>query len=209
MSVPPMIPPMGIRMFFVITLLFSSNISARPVSYPGGSTLMAFNDYLKRSVYYHYSPTHRYSLGLELLEDKHKNENHSYLRLTYLLNRKNTLRSQRNFYFQTGISTQVIGNHFYGLHGDWETRRLYSGFGVKRVVSDALSFTDKFFQVGFAPYLGDYGDFHTWLMLKTRKNRELGEWHTLPVLKFLKGNTMLEFGYSDRAEWDIHLMYRF
>ena len=170
---------------------------------------MAFDDYAKRSVYYHYSPTHKYSLGAELHEDKAKNATNLSVRFTYLLNRKNTLKSQRNFYFQTGISMQGIENHFYGVLGDWETRRWYSGFGIKRVVSDTLSFTDKFLQVGFAPYLGDYGDLHSWLMLKTRKNREQDEWHTLPVIKFLKGSTILEFGYSDRAEWDIHLMHRF
>ena len=170
---------------------------------------MVFNDFLKSSVYYHYSPTHHYSLGVEVLEDKYRNENYSYLRFTYLLNRKNTFKSQRNFYFQTGVSTQGIGNHFYGVHGDWETRRWYSGFGVKRVISDTLSFTDQFFQAGFAPYLGEYGDLHTWLMLKTRKHFDEGEWHSLPVIKFLKGNTMLEVGYSHGAEWDVHLMHRF
>ena len=30
-----------------------------------------------------------------------------------------------------------------------------------------------------------------------------------PVLKFFKGNTLLEFGYNNKTDWDIHLMYRF
>jgi len=34
-------------------------------------------------------------------------------------------------------------------------------------------------------------------------------WDTYPVLKFFKGNALVEFGYSDTSNWDIHLMYRF
>jgi len=29
------------------------------------------------------------------------------------------------------------------------------------------------------------------------------------VVKFFKGNALLELGYDKRADWDIHLMYRF
>ena len=48
------------------------------------------------------------------------------------------------------------------------------------------NYTDQFLQVGVAPYLGAYGDFHTWIMIKTKKNTLLGDWSTFPVLKFLK-----------------------
>ena len=59
-------------------------------------------------------------------------------------------------------------------------------------------YTDQFFQVGVAPYLGAYGDFHTWIMIKTKKNTLVGNWSTFPVLKFFKGNFLIEFGYNDR-----------
>lgn len=63
--------------------------------------------------------------------------------------------------------------------------------------------------MGIAPYLGEYGDFHTWLMFKAKKNSLDKEWSNYPVLKFFKGNVLIEFGYSDVSEWDTHLMYRF
>ena len=49
------------------------------------------------------------------------------------MNRKNTRQSQRNLYFQSGISSKGTDNVFYGIHGDWETRRVFTGFGFKEV----------------------------------------------------------------------------
>ena len=50
---------MGIKYLvpFIVGLL-SSIIDARPVSYPGGITVMGFSDNMKDSIYVHYSPTH-------------------------------------------------------------------------------------------------------------------------------------------------------
>ncbi|MFL2699008.1 MAG: hypothetical protein ACJ0FH_03385, partial [Gammaproteobacteria bacterium] len=78
---------------------------------------------MTNSVYAHYSPTYKYSIGIENVDDKFFNKSYNYLRLTYLLNKKNTDISQRNLYFQSGISVNNTNNLFYGIHGDWETRR--------------------------------------------------------------------------------------
>ena len=83
------------------------------------------------------------------------------------MNRKNTKNSQSNLYFQSAISTKD-NNYFYGIHGDWETRRYFIGFDYKEV-KNIIDYTDKHIQLGLAPYLGEYGDLHTWLMVKTRK----------------------------------------
>ena len=46
-------------------------------------------------------------------------------------------------------------------------------------------------------------------MIKTKKNSLNDDWYTYPVLKFFKGNVLIEFGYNDETEWDAHFMYRF
>ena len=170
---------------------------------------MAFTDNLKDSLYYHYSPSYRYSIGLESLKHKVLDQDYSYLRFTYLLNRKNTQNSQRNLYFQSGVSLNGVNNHFYGVHGDWETRRWFSGFGYKQERREVEDYSEQFVQLGLAPYLGDYGDFHTWIMIKTKKNSLSGSWSTYPLLKFFKGDFLIEFGYNDKTKLDAHLMYRF
>ena len=170
---------------------------------------MSNTDNMRDTYYYHYSPTYKYSLGLEAVKDDYFNTDFSYFRLTYLLNRKNTRYSQRNLYFQSGVSSKGLNNNFIGVHGDWETRRWFIGFGYKKVSNDIIEYDDKFLQLGVAPYLGEYGDFHTWVMVKSKKNDLLESWSTFPVLKFFKGNFLIEFGYNNKTEWDSHVMYRF
>ena len=198
---------MLIKIFLSIFTITS--IEARPISYSGGSTLMSMSDNMKDSIYYHYSPTYKYSVGIESVNDKFFDKDYIYLRLTYLLNRKNTKNLQRNLYFQSAISPDDLNDNFYGMHGDWETRRLFSGFGYKRVINNIQDFTEQYFQVGIAPYVGEYGDFHTWVMLKRKKNSLSGDWATYPVLKFFKGDFLMEAGYDNGLDWDIHMMYRF
>ena len=61
---------MGIFKIFLI-LFISFGLEARPISYSGGSTLMAFSDNIKDSLYYHYSPTYKYSIGIEAINNKY------------------------------------------------------------------------------------------------------------------------------------------
>lgn len=200
---------MGIKRSLLFLFFICGVIEARPISYSGGSTVMSNTDNMRDTFYYHYSPTYKYSLGLEAVKDGYFKTDFSYFRLTYLLNRKNTRYSQRNLYFQSGVSSKGLNNNFIGVHGDWETRRWFIGFGYKKVSNDIIEYDDKFLQLGVAPYLGEYGDFHTWVMVKSKKNDLLESWSTFPVLKFFKGNFLIEFGYNNKTEWDSHVMYRF
>ncbi len=200
---------MGIKILIAYLLLLSLFVDSRPISYTGGSTLMSFSDNMKESIYYHFSPSYKYSVGIEGIKDKVFNSKYSYLRYTYLLDRRNTDISQRNLYFQSGLSSKGNESFFYGIHGDWETRRLFLGFGYKKVENNVESYNNRYYQFGFAPYLGDYGDLHTWIMLKSKKNTLDNKSSSYPVLKFFKGNVLFEFGYNDKTEWDMHLMYRF
>ena len=200
---------MGIKRSLLFLFFICGVIEARPISYSGGSTVMSNTDNMRDTFYYHYSPTYKYSLGLEAVKDDYFKTDFSYFRFTYLLNRKNTRYSQRNLYFQSGVSSKGLNNNFIGVHGDWETRRWFIGFGYKKVSNDIIEYDDKFLQLGVAPYLGEYGDFHTWVMVKSKKNDLLESWSTFPVLKFFKGNFLIEFGYNNKTEWDSHVMYRF
>ena len=199
---------MGIKNTLILVAFLCGVIEARPISYSGGSTIMSNSDNMRDTVYYHYSPTYKYSLGLEAVKDDYFNTDYSYLRFTYLIDRKNTNYSQRNLYFQSGLNSKGFKNNFYGIHGDWETRRWFIGFGYKKISHDSIDYEDKFIQFGLAPYLGEYGDFHTWIMVKSKKNSLSENWSTFPVLKFFKGNFLIEFGYNDETEWDSHIMYR-
>ena len=145
---------------------------------------MVKSDSSAKSVYYHYSPSYKFSVGIEAQKDIFRETKGSYLRFNYLLNRKNTDTSQRNLYFLSGVSTENFNDLFYGVEGDWETREFFSGFGYTKTVAASRNISHTYVQIGIAPYVGDYGDFHTWLLLKAKRNSLTEEWQTYPMLKF-------------------------
>ena len=99
---------MGIKALIILVFFFHFvNLEARPISYSGGYTLMMESNNMQDSAYYHYSPSYKYSVGIQQIKDKYFHSNYSYLRLTYLLNRRNTKNSQRNLYLQSGLSSNV------------------------------------------------------------------------------------------------------
>ena len=192
---------MGIYKIIILVFLMVFNADARPISYSGGTTIMYKSDTFSDSIYLHYSPTYKYSIGLERVKNKFYKNTENYFRFTYLVNRKNTDISQRNLYFQSGVLVDDAAGFFYGMHGDWETRRWFSGFGYKDTKNTfGQDYTDQYIQLGVAPYVGDYGDLHTWIMIKTKKNSLTNTQSTYPELKFFKGPTLVKFGYSDKTE---------
>ena len=170
---------------------------------------MILTDEKEEAIYYHYSPTYKYSLGIELVDEKKRANNHANFRYTYLLNRKNTHNLQRNLYFQSSVSTGGNDEYTYGFLGDWETRRYFIGFGVHDIKSNMRDYSKQFVQIGLAPYLGNYGDLHTWLMVKSKHDSLTDEWNSYPVVKFFKGDYLLEFGFDENDELDLHFMIRF
>ena len=83
---------MCIKLLALVLCFGTLHADARPISYSGGTTLMAFTEASKYSIYLHYSPTYQYSIGVEGINDHFLNQRYSHLRLTYLVNRKNTAR---------------------------------------------------------------------------------------------------------------------
>ena len=202
---------MGIINKTIIILLLVVTTDAalsRPISWSGGSTIMYKTNSMYSSYYYHYSPLYKYSLGLEYINDRHFNDQYINLKTTYLLGRKNTKSSQANLYLTGGVSTKSKNNHFYGVHGDWETRRLFTSFSVINKDTDVKDYTENELIFGVAPYLGEYNDLHTWVMVKAKKDTIKNNWETYPFMKFFKGDSLVEIG-AKNSHWDIHYMLRF
>ena len=186
---------MGIlnKTIIILLLVVTTDIAfSRPISWSGGSTIMYKTNSMYSSYYYHYSPVYKYSLGLEYINDRHFNDQYINLKTTYLLGRKNTKSSQANLYLTGGVSTKSKNNHFYGVHGDWETRRLFTSFSVINKDTDVKDYTENELIFGVAPYLGEYNDLHTWVMVKAKKDTIKNNWETYPFMKFFKGDSLVE-----------------
>ena len=202
---------MGIyKNLIVATMLFmlSDLAQSRPVSWAGGSTIMYRANSMMSSYTFHYSPTYKYSIGAEYVNDRYFNNHFINLRSTYLLDRRNTKISQRNIYLTGGISTKTNQDFSYGIHGDWETRRLFSSFSLINKHTKEKDYTENEFQLGVAPYLGKYDDIHTWVMLKAKKNTINNNWEIYPFIKLFQGDFLIEVG-SKNSHWDVHFIIRY
>jgi hypothetical protein len=188
--------------------MLSDIVQSRPISWPGGSTIMYKSNNMSSSYIFHYSPTYKYSIGLEYVNDRYFNNQFINLRSTYLLDRHNTKTSQRNIYLTGGISTKNEQDILYGIHGDWETRRLFSSFSFINKDTKEKNYTENEFQLGIAPYLGDYNDLHTWIMLKAKKDSINNNWEIYPFIKLFQGDFLIELG-SKNSHWDVNFIVRY
>ena len=64
-----------------------------------------------RPVYVHYSPSYKQSIGVEVLEDKSFDTSYGLSRYTQLLMRKNTKKSQANFYLISSLGLNETSNY--------------------------------------------------------------------------------------------------
>ena len=194
--------------FTTMLFMLSDLAQSRPVSWAGGSTIMYRTNSMMSSYTFHYSPTYKYSIGAEYVNDRYFNNHFINLRSTYLLDRHNTKISQRNIYLTGGISTKTNQDFSYGIHGDWETRRLFSSFSLINKHTKEKDYTENEFQLGVAPYLGKYDDIHTWIMLKAKKNTINNNWEIYPFIKLFQGDFLIEVG-SKNSHWDVHFIIRY
>ena len=206
---------------FVYIFIFSE-ADARPVSYPGGVTLMQMNDGYFSNLHLHYSPSIKYSIGLKI--EKNRVEKWTFLGMQYnnLLKRINKKNSQANFYLKSAIGSthsdeHPFSNHkvpagFIGFATDWEDRRFFTSYENKYSYSSNIA---KYFQqkvrFGIAPYIGDYGDLHTWVMFQIQHTPKLEteEINVTPLLRFFKDVYLVESGVSLDGEIILNAVVRF
>lgn len=194
---------------------------ARPVSYPGGWTAITMNDGEKNSALVHYSPTAKMSIGYRYEYWRDKEMTLNAVQVNTLLKRWNKQHSQANLYLKSGVgivysSADAFDGEmnlaaFAGLAADWEDRRYY--FSYENRYTKAGKFADFFQQsarIGWAPYEGDYGDLHTWLMLQVEHMPEASDHLTItPLVRFFKDVHLFEAGVNDRGELLFNYIFRY
>lgn len=187
---------------------FVSLLYARPISYEGGWTVMTRNDWFQSVLHVHYSPNVNNSIGMVYIDLREDQVELAGLQWNHLLYRKNTKNSQGNLYLMSQFGGTIQRNtQLWGhltLAGDWETRRYFTSYRGGLFYGDDLSDGEfaHYARVGIAPYLGDYGDFHTWLMLQIEHRPERDDQMIVTSLvRFFKGVYLVEFGVNDRGDF--------
>ena len=196
-------------------------VHARPVSYPGGWPLMLMNDGDKNSAHIHYSPTAKMSLGYKFEHWRDKALNLHAIQMNNLLKRWNKKDSQANFYLKSGIGAahstsgasddETAPAGFTGIALDWEDRRFFASYENRYTYADGIDdFYTQSARVGVAPYIGNYGDLHTWLMLQIEHSPESEDHYTVtPMVRLFKDVHLFEAGMNTRGEVLFNYIFRY
>lgn len=196
---------------FSLAMVLSATAEARPVSYPGGWTGMFQNNEDMNSVHIHYSPTKDYSIGVRSTYHRGDEYFHHGLQLNNLIKRWNMPDAQANLYLKSGLGMAHAesGEHegdstvagFTGLAADWENRRFFISYENRYLeAGDIDNHFEQSGRIGLAPYVGDYGDLHTWLMLEVKHDPESNDNFTVtPLVRFFKDVHLLEAGMNDNG----------
>jgi hypothetical protein len=192
---------------------------ARPVSYPGGWTLIQTHNGSGTGLNVHYTLNPQLSVGGYVERNRAKNYDLAAVQVNSLLHRWNGESSQANLYLKGGVgvanpqdSGEAQPAAYAILATDWETRRWFTSAEVRARhlgdLGDTLDYTGR---VGFAPYIGDYGDLHTWLMLQAEHDpADKDPIKTTPLVRMFYGVALLEAGYTLETEQTLlNLVWRF
>lgn len=206
----------------MISLAAAGNALARPVTYPGGWSVMTMNDEAMNALHTHYTITPQFSLGYKGEYMRDEEWQFHGAQLVWLVKRWNRPASQANFYFKAAggfaysdyglFRRKIEPAGFGGLAVDWEDRRFFVSYANEAYYAGDL---DQFFmqrgRVGIAPYIGDYGDVHTWIMVEVqhRPFRRTEELSIVPLVRVFWKDYLFEAGASHRGDFLINAMIVF
>lgn len=187
----------------------------------GGWTLVTENNGERNEALLHYSPTASTALGYKVEYWRHKDFIFNGFQMNNLLKRWNNPDSQADLYLKSGIGaaygdkgaleSKITPAGFTGVAADWENRRFFVSYENRYTEAGPI---DDFYmgsgRVGWAPYEGDYGDLHTWLMLQIDHTPENEDHVTVtPLVRLFKSVHLLEAGMNDRGEVLFNYTFRY
>lgn len=164
---------------------------------------MSMNDVDMNALHFFYTPSPRYSWGLSHEYLRESKANMTAVQGNYLIKRWNLPEAQANLYFKGGAGVAYGSGDqepavYGGVAADWENRRLYTSYENHFIwAGDVHKSAAHTARVGVAPYIGDYGDLHTWLMLQTDYDAgDKDSFSVTPLVRMFKGTTLVEAGYN-------------
>ena len=119
-------------------------------------------------------------------------------------------RITSQYLFFSGIGTNLTNTSTIGHIGfqtDWESQQLYTQANI-----DAYFTNDTYYiistRIGIAPYIGNYKDIHTWLILQLNDyiKNNVHQISVLPVIRLFKHNFLVEFGSNFDSNYLINVM---
>jgi hypothetical protein len=177
---------------------------AKPLSYVGGTMVMQENDETGYTLSIDYTFDPHFALGVYSKYEIGGNE--FYMagpQLNTLIKRWNLPDGQGNIFSKTGAGMARQGSNnqpaaWAALLGDYETRRWFFSYEPRFMYAGDIE--KSFWQrahAGFAPYLANYDQLNTWLLIRVDHHPAKNDHFVVtPVLRFFYKTIWLEAGYS-------------
>jgi len=184
---------------------------AKPISYVGGTMVMQENDETGHTVSLDYTVTPNYAVGVYAKKESGGDDYYTAgPQINTLIKRWNLPDGQGNIFNMTGVGISHEGNDnefsaWTGFLADYETRRVFISYEPRFMYAGDI---DKAFwqraRVGVAPYLANYDDLNTWLMVQVDHHPTKDDAVVVtPLVRFFYKTTLMEAGYSSND----HLMF--
>ena len=187
-----------------LALFAPGNADAKPLSYVGGTMVMQENDETGHTLSLDYTFNPHFALGLYSKYEIGGNE--FYMagpQLNSLLKRWNLPDGQGNIFSMIGGGAARQGSRsqpaaWFSFLADYETRRWYFSYEPRLTYAGEIekSFWQRAY-AGFAPYLANYDELNTWLLVKVDHHpAKVDHFVVTPVIRFFYKTVWLEAGYS-------------
>jgi hypothetical protein len=179
-------------------------MQGKPLSYVGGTMVMQENDETgyTLSIDYTFDP----HFALSIYSKYEINGNDFWMagpQLNTLIKRWNLPDGQGNIFSMTGAGMARQGSNnqpaaWAALLADYETRRWFLSYEPRLTYAGDIE--KSFWQrvhAGFAPYLANYDELNTWLLIRVDHHPAKNDHFVVtPVLRFFYKTIWLELGYS-------------
>ena len=209
-------------LIFFMSLLFILPAQARPVSFVGGKTFILKHDAKETSGLFHYTINPKISIGLRSISRDDFRSSINAIEVNHLVHRDNGEDHQANFYLRggIGISSLDVGGIrnsidpivYVGIATDWEDRKFFVSYENQyESISNHGNEFKQSARIGFAPYVAEFGELHTWLMLELNHHPDdkEGNFTIRPLIRFFKDVHLLELGINDRKEIMVNWISRY
>lgn len=207
----------NIRTPALVALATAAVASAHPVAYDGATQWISAvsGDAATLELYHSYSA--RNAVGLHAMWfDRDADDGFAAVQHNWLLRRWNLPGAQANLYTGLGAGAakrEESGTELAGVglfRADYETRRIYTALEIKGVASEAFNRGIVGVEAGVAPYLAEFDELNTWVVLQAKHMTGMeDELDLIAKLRFFKNNLFVELGATHRGMPVAGLMVHF
>ena len=203
-----------------INLLLAATAVAHPVAFEGANQLMIGTVGSVQNFEFYRSYTAQAAVGLHAMRfEGDEDEIFTGLQHNWLLKRWNLPSAQGNVY--VGLGAGVAGEVDAGVSGlspagigffraDYETRRVYTAVDAKWIESADVSRGVFSASAGIAPYLAEFDQLNTWLILQVEHVTGMEDTlDIIPKVRFFKGAYFLELGSTLSGKPVVNFMIHF